>query len=107
MSVSSEGKIRGAEVTEMLTYCTTRTSNGSWNGDGKRVIMTKDGSNTTAFTCAGIGHFTGQSKVRYAGSMFMGKSDGKLAFLDNSVLLFEIDIDLEILDDNIKLGEWK
>jgi hypothetical protein len=39
--------------------------------------------------------------------MFMGKSDGKLAFLDNSVLLFEIDINLETLDDDIKLWEWK
>ena len=107
VSVSREGKIGGAEVPEMLTYCTTRTSDGSWNGHGNGVIMTKDGSNTTAFTGAGIGHFTGPSKVRYAGSMFMGKSDGKLAFLDNSVLLFEIDIDLETLDDNIKLWEWK
>lgn len=107
VNVTREGKLKGAEITELLTYSTTRNSDGSWYGHGKGIIMTKDGSDTATFTGAGIGHFTGPAKVKYAGSMFFGLSKGKLGFLNNSVLLFEIDINLETLDDNIKLWEWK
>lgn len=107
VNVTREGKLNGVEVAEMLTYSSTRTPDGSWYGHGQGVIMTKDGSETATFTGAGIGHFTGPAKVRYSGSMFFGTSKGKVAFLNNSVVLFEIEIDLETLDDNIKFWEWK
>lgn len=107
VNVTREGKLKGTEITELLTYSTTRNSDGSWYGHGEGVIMTKDGRETATFTGGGIGHFTGPAKVKYTGSMFIGPSNGKLEFLNNSVVLFEIDIDLETLDDNIKLWEWK
>ncbi len=108
VNVTREGKLKGVEVSEMLTYSTSRNSDGSWYGHGQGVITTKDGSDTATFTGAGIGHFTGPARVRYAGSMFFGTSGkGKVAFLNNSVVLFEIEINLETLDDNIKFWEWK
>jgi hypothetical protein len=107
INVAREGKLKGVEVAELLTYSTTRTSDGSWFGRGQGVTMTKDGTETATFTGAGIGHFTGPAKVRYAGSMFFGTSKGKLGFLNNLVVLFEVEIDLETFDDNIKFWEWK
>lgn len=107
VNVTRGGKLKGVEIIEMLTYSTARNPEGSWYGHGQGIIMTKDGSDTATFTGEGIGHFTGPAKLKYAGSMFIGTSKGKLEFLDNSVLVFEIDIDLETLDDNIKLWEWK
>jgi hypothetical protein len=83
------GKLKEAEIAEMLTYSTTRTSGGSWNGHGQGIIMTKDGSETVTFSGAGIGHYTGHSKARYPGSMFFGTSKGKLEFLNNLVIVFE------------------
>jgi hypothetical protein len=107
VNVTREGKLKGAEITELVTYSTTRKSDGHWYGHGQGVIMTKDGSDTTTFTGEGIGHYAGSAKLKYAGSNLFGPSKGKLEFLNNSVLIFEIDIDLETLDDNIKLWEWK
>jgi hypothetical protein len=46
-------------------------------------------------------------KCRYAGSLFFGTTKGKLEFLNNTVTLFEVEIDLETMDDTIKLWEWK
>ena len=90
-----------------MTYCTTRSSDGSWHAKGEGVMMTKDGSETTTHTGGGIGHFTGPAKPRYAGSLFFGTTKGKFEFLNNTVALFEVEIDLETMDDNIKLWEWK
>jgi len=39
--------------------------------------------------------------------MFFGISKGKLEFLNNLVVVFEVEIDLETFDDNIKFWEWK
>jgi hypothetical protein len=80
VNVTREGKLKGAETTELLTYSTTRNSDGSWYGHGEGVIMMKDGSDAATFTGAGIGHFTGPAKLKYAGSMFFGLSKGKLNF---------------------------
>ena len=107
VNVTRGGNLKGVEVTELVTYCATLSSDGTHHGQGEGIIMTKDGSETTTHTGGGIGHLTGPAKLRYVGSLFFGTSKGKLEFLNNSVVVFEVEIDLETLDDSIKLWEWK
>jgi hypothetical protein len=95
-----KGKITSRRVLD-VTNCPNLEVNVTREG------KLKDGSDTTTFTGEGIGHYAGSAKLKYAGSNLFGPSKGKLEFLNNSVLIFEIDIDLETLDDNIKLWEWK
>jgi hypothetical protein len=40
INVAREGKLKGVEVSELLTYITTQNSDGSWFGHGQGVTMT-------------------------------------------------------------------
>jgi hypothetical protein len=93
ISVSRGGRLKGVEVTDLVTYCTSRSSDGSWHAKGDGVIMTKDGSETVTHIGGGIGYLIA-AKARYAGSLFFGTTKGKLEFL-------------ETMDNTIKLWEWK
>jgi hypothetical protein len=52
--------------------------------------MTRDGQDMATWTGQGIGRFTSPGKIRFTGSLFFSaSSNGKLAFLDNIVGVWE------------------
>ena len=83
----------------------TNTS-GIIHGKGKAVIMAEE-SELATYTREGIGRIDSLKNINYRGSYFFSTSStGKLAYLNNTIGVFEAVIDAE---GNFyeKLWEWK
>lgn len=72
--------LKGAEVTDLVTYCTTRASNGSWHAKGEGVIMTKDGSETITYTGGGMVTLQGLQKLDMLVLYSLEQQKGSLNF---------------------------
>ena len=104
-SVSIEGRFRGTQVKQHMTYISKPVSAGIIHGKAKGV-MTAGESEIVVSTGEGIGR-TSPSGVKWRGSAFYRTSStGKLAFLNNLVGLFETDVDTEG-NFTEKIWEWK
>ena len=101
--------MRGVEVTNIVTYSSIpREQGGAIYAEGKGVFMTKEGNGgeTATWTGQGIAHYSGQTR-RDVGSIFCrASSNGKLAFLNNIVGVFEYEAD-ESGTSRGKIWEWK
>ena len=106
-NISTAGKVRQIEVTELHTYTSEQRSGGTQYGKTNGIIMTKDGTEYVTFTGHGTGYVDEARKMRYAGSIFFKSlSAGKIGFLTNVFGVFENDVDES---DNIviRVWEWK
>lgn len=107
ISFSATGNYRGVETTATVTYSATPRPGGALYGEGQGVLMSKDGQEMATWTGQGIGRFTSPGKIRFTGSLFFNTSStGKLAFLNNSVGVFEYESD-ESGNTAAKVWEWK
>jgi hypothetical protein len=107
-SVSASGSIKGTQVKETLTFegRPTTTSKGVLHGKGKGVIMAGE-SELATYTGEGVGRPSSSGSINYRGSIFYStSSNGKLAFLNNLIGVFESDIDTEG-NFSEKIWEWK
>ena len=108
-SVSVSGSIKGTQVKETLTFegrPTTKTSKGVLRGKGKGVIMAGELELAT-YTGEGVGRVSSSGSINYRGSIFYStSSNGKLAFLNNLIGVFESEIDTEG-NFSEKIWEWK
>jgi hypothetical protein len=107
-SVSVSGSIKGTQVKETLTFegRPTTTSKGVLHGKGKRVIMAGE-SELATYTAEGVGRPSSSGSINYRGSIFYStSSNGKLAFLNNLIGVFESEIDTEG-NFSGKIWEWK
>ena len=107
-SFSATGNYKGIETTEITTYSASpRPGEGVMYGEGQGVMMTKDGQDMATWTGQGVGRFTSPGKIRFTGSLFFSaSSNGKLAFLNNLVGVFEYESD-EQGNTSSKVWEWK
>jgi hypothetical protein len=106
-NVSTMGKLREIEVTELHTYTSMKTLDGIEYGRTNGVIMTKDGSENATFTGHAMGYTNGAGKIKYAGSVFIKSPlKGKISLLNNVFGVFENDVD-ESGNIVIRLWEWK
>lgn len=107
-SISGEGKIRGnIEQKEMWTFWSEQRLGDVQYGEGKGVMMTKDGDEVVTITGRGIGRMTEHGTMRYAATNFSrATSTGKLAFLNNMVTVVEFEVDKEN-NYHHKQWEWK
>jgi hypothetical protein len=107
-SVSVSGSIKGTQVKETLTFegRPTTTSKGVLHGKGKGVIMAGE-SELATYTAEGVGRPSSSGSINYRGSIFYStSSNGKLAFLNNLIGVFESEIDTEG-NFSEKIWEWK
>jgi hypothetical protein len=101
--------MKGVDITHMTTFWTIPRGNGVLYGEGQGVITTKDAQDMATEIGRGIGQFTdGGKKVKFRGSFFYraSSSTGKLAFLNNTVGIFEYEGD-ESGNTSYKVWEWK
>jgi hypothetical protein len=103
--------INGIEVTDIVTYWSKPSSSLQDNekvfyAEGQGVISTKDGEIAT-WKGYGIGRYNGRNRTD-RGSVFFktSTSNGKLAFLNNKIGVFEYEAD-ENGNTNGKIWEWK
>jgi hypothetical protein len=105
-SVSASGNLRGAQVTETLTYVASRTSKGVLHGVGNGVIMSTEGELVT-YTGEGRGKLDSSGTLKWRGAIFFTtESTGKLSSLNNQVGVFEAQVDAEG-NFSDKTWEWK
>ena len=104
-SISASGSLRGVQVTELLTYIASPSSNRMLRGIGNGIIRTLDGEITT-YTGEGIGRFNSSGVLKWRGTIFFQSSEGKLESLNNVVGVFEAEVDIagNFVD---KTWEWK
>ena len=110
VTILQSGLLRGTEVTSIVTYSSIpREQGGAIYAEGQGVIMTKEGNGggeTATWTGQGIAHYSGQTR-RDVGSIFCRtSSNGKLAFLNNMVGVFEYESE-ERGTSKGKIWEWK
>jgi hypothetical protein len=110
-TITGTGIINGIEVTDIVTYWSKPSSSLQDNekvffAEGKGVISTKDGEMAT-WKGYGIGRYNGHNRTD-RGSVFFKTptSNGKLAFLNNKIGVFEYEAD-ENGNTNGKIWEWK
>ena len=108
VSIFGSGKFKGIGVTEIWTYYSLHKNDGSIYGEGKGVIMTKNGNEHATATGRSIGKHTKSGKMRYAGTHFYRtNSPRELAFLNNLVAVIEYEVHHESSSYVHKLWEWK
>ena len=108
ISIARKGKLKGIDVTELITYCAVPKPNGTFYGEGKGVTMSVDKNDSITFTGSGVGKMDKNGKLIWRGSNFYGNSlNGSLSSLDNVIALFEAENDINSLDHQIKMWEWK
>lgn len=104
-SVSASGNARGTQVNESITYVAKPVSPGVLHGKGQGVIMAGN-SEMATLEGEGVGRITANS-VQWRGAIFYRTaSTGKLSFLNNTVGLFEAEVDQEG-NFTEKIWEWK
>jgi hypothetical protein len=111
VTISQNGLLKGVEVTSIVTYSSIpREQGGAIYAEGKGVFMTKEGNGggeTATWTGQGIAHYYSGQRRRDVGSIFCRtSSNGKLAFLNNMVGVFEYESD-ESGASRGKIWEWK
>jgi hypothetical protein len=109
VTISQNDLLRGIEVTNIVTYSSIpREQGGAIYTEGRGDIMTKnsDSNETATWTGQGIARYSSQIR-RDVGSIFCRtSSNGKLAFLNNMVGVFEYESE-EHGTSKGKIWEWK
>jgi hypothetical protein len=97
MTFSSNGTFKGnIEVTNSGDFVTVSKGNKGTLAQGQGVVTTKDGSEKASYTFLQVGKITeeGKSVLRGVGcAVWSTDSTAKLAFLDNMLSFFIIEVD--------------
>ncbi len=105
-NVSATGNLAGSQVRVILTYMGKSVSNGVLHGLGNGVVVSMEGD-VALYTGEAIGKIDSSGTVRWRGSLFYkSSSNGKLASLNNLVLVLEAEVDAEG-NFSEKTWEWK
>lgn len=103
-SFQDVGKILDVDVTEIGTFWAIFKEDGGLYGEGRGVLFTND-REIISWTAYGIGKMKGKAGM-WRGSSFFNTSSEKMARLNNTVGVFEFDIDEEG-NTQLKVWEWK
>lgn len=104
-STQGSGKVLGVEYTSMDTYCTNLAQGGMLHGEGRGIIMTKDGE-MASWTGQGVGKPKGGVAGSFRGAMYFQTTSQKLARLNTVAALYEFEVE-EDGSYRGKLWEWK
>lgn len=106
VSFASEGKYKDIEIKEIGTFTAVPRQGGAMFGEGNGAIMTNDGE-IASWSGSGIGRHEQGGKMSWRGAIYyQTASQGKLASLNNAVVVFEYDVDAD--DNSTEKGwEWK
>ena len=95
VTYSSNGTINGnIEVTNTGDFVSVSKGNKGTSAQGQGVVTTKDGSEKANYTFIQVGKTTEEGKPVVCGcAVWSTDSTGKLAFLDNMLSFFKIELD--------------
>src|SRR6476646_2527259 len=95
MTFSSNGRFKGnIEVTNSGDFVSVFKGNKGTSAQGQGVITTKDGSEKANYTFLAVGKVSEEGKPVFLGSaVWSTDSGGRLAFLNNIIAFFKVDVD--------------
>ena len=95
VTFSSNGIMKGnIEVTNTGDFVSVSKGNKGTSAQGQGVVTTKDGSEKASYTFLAVGKTTEEGKPVFRGSsVWSTDSTGKLAFLDNMISFFIVELD--------------
>ena len=95
MTYLSSGKLNGnIEVTNTGDFVEVSKGNKGTSGQGQGVVTTKDGGEKASYTFLHVGKTTEEGKPVLRGCcVWSTDSTGKLAFLDNMLSFFKVEVD--------------
>lgn len=107
-SFMASGNMKNIAVIEIGTFWSIPRSDGTLYGEDKDIIYTKEDNEIAATANAKvIGKVVNKDLMRFVGSVFFNASyEGKLAFLNNIVGIFEANVEGGS-KLSIKKWEWK
>jgi hypothetical protein len=110
-TITGTGIINGIEVTDIVTYWSKPSSSTQDNekvfyAEGQGVVQTKDGGEMATWKGYGIGRYNGRKRTDKGSVFFKASANGKLAFLNNKIGVFEYEAD-ENGNTNGKIWEWE
>jgi hypothetical protein len=107
VSYSSNGTMNdNIDVTTIGNFVSISRGNNVTYNQGEAVIKTKDGTGSANYTFLAIGRLESGKPIFIGASVYDTNSTGKLAFLDNQVGIFKVEIDKQGNFVN-KEWEWK
>jgi hypothetical protein len=95
MTFSSNGTFKGnIEVTNTGDFVSVSKGNKGTSAQGQGLVTTKDGSEKASYTFLAVGKTTEEGKPVLLGcTVWSTDSIGKLAFLDNMLSFFIVEVD--------------
>jgi hypothetical protein len=95
LTFSTDGLMKGTiEVTNTGDFVGVSKDNMITSAQGQGVVTTKDGSEKASYTFLAVGKTTDEGKPVLRGSaVWSTDSTGKLAFLDNMISFFIVELD--------------
>ena len=95
VAYSANGTLKGnVEVTNTGDFVSVSRGNNLTYGQGQGIITTSDGSEKANYTFLGVGNVTQEGKPIFNGaSAYSTNSTGQLAFLNNILGIFKVEID--------------
>jgi len=106
VSFQVSGKVLGFESTDMGTYRSTLSPNGTMHGAGQGAVLTRSGDMAT-WTGEGAGKPSGKGLgASWRGAIYFQTSAPSLARLNGIAVLFEYEVD-EQGNTHSKNWEWK
>ena len=92
---SAEGTLKGnIEVTNTGDFIDITKGNKVTHAQGQGVITTKDGTEKANYTFLAVGNVTDEGKPVFLGSaVYSTDSTGRLAFLNNIISFFRVEVD--------------
>ncbi len=95
ITFSGEGAMKGnIEVTNSGDFIEVQKGNNVTHAHGQGVLTTKDGNEKASYTFHAVGNVTGGGKPILLGSaIYSTDSQGKLAFLNNIISFFKVEVD--------------
>src|SRR4051812_12853233 len=96
VTFSANGMMRGdIEITNTGDFVSvSKGNNGTTPAQGQGVVTTKDGSEKASYTFLAVEKTTDEGKPVFRGSaVWSTDSTGKLAFLDNMISFFIVELD--------------
>jgi hypothetical protein len=108
VTISQEGLLKAImDATGLVTFWSEQQKDGSIYAEGQSVLILKDDRAATAtWIGKGAAHYQNQTRRDVGSVFFKSSNNGKLAFLNNVVGVFEYEI-LEEGTSKGKIWEWK
>jgi hypothetical protein len=102
-SFQASGSILGTDVKETGTYCTVVRPDGTLFGEGRGVMVTKDGEMAT-WTANGVGTTSKDGTARFSGAVYYQTYPLRWSRLNNVTVVFEYEVDA---DGNTRSDFWE